>query len=1196
MSDPFDTRLEMIVEQALELEPSERDLFLDEHCKSEPTLRAELERLLQPEATEDGQGLRDAFQAAREEIHRRVEISPGTRLLDRFTVLRWIGSGGMADVYLVREDDFDRELALKVIGFGLHQSELNRQRFLNEARLLGLLQNQNIVPVHLMGELEDGRPYYAMRFVRGASLMDTIRHFHEPGGESQGPREGVLALHGLLRRFVAVCNAVSYAHSQGVIHRDIKPANIILGDDGEYSETFLVDWGLAKLVRPTNPVLDALNGSTTSTARGSAVSLPGSVSGTPEYMSPEQARGETDRIGPSSDIYSLGAAFYCMLTGRPPFLNENLSTLLQNVRAGHFPPPSQIQNHVPPGLQAVCLKAMALESTERYNSARDFARDIEAWMADEPVSAWREPLSTRVRRWVGRHRTAVSTGVLVGVASLAVGLWQLSKVNDVLEMKNRELLQANQSETAQRRSAQLNSARVTLDQGLAFCESGELARGILWLARAHRELPDDETDLNRVIRANLAGWSRGAHRLRFSRKHPGGFSLGAVALSPDCRNFITGGDSPETGKREVWLWDSSCGKPTGLVFPHRLGLKAVVFSPDGKRIVTGSSSDYSEHQGEARVWELTGDRHSSRLLAHPGFVYAVALSPDGKTILTGCEDGKARLWDATTGKILGDPLPHERQVVAVAFSPDGQTALTGSVGGTAMQWQVSTGKPVGGRMNLNGDVLQVAFRPPDGKTILTVSADGTARHWNARTTKPTGVTFRHPYSILDEESSLKRGGETREQRGSILVAAFSPDGKRLVTGGKDLTARLWDATNGEPIGEPLLHDDEVRAVTFGSDGKTILTSTWYNVYIWEVAHSRQLGFELQHQYWVAAVAFSPDGKQILTGSVEPKLVIGKGEARLWEASTGKALSEPLPHRLPVLSAAFSPDSKRFLTGGGYLRIGPGEVRLWDAETRQPIGNPLTYKEPIYVVAFSPDGRTFLTAGQDTHVRLYEVNTAKPVDTPSFTQSNPVVSAIFSPDGKILLTGDDQAVARLWNVATGQLIGNEILVGGVVLKALAFSPDGMTFLTGGDSGEARIWETLTGKPTSTVLRHKERIWTVAFSADGKTILTGSSDKSARLWDVATGRAVGPSLRHQNWVSSATFSPDGKLVLTGSRDGTARLWEKPGLLEGNSERVTLWAEVVTGKELDEVGMVRELNIEAQRHRLEQLGELNESAGSP
>src|SRR5262245_14077487 len=264
----------------------------------------------------------------------------------------------------------------------------------------------------------DGRPYYAMRFIRGDSLKEAIEGFHAEGSWRRDPGRRTLELHKLLLRFVDVCNAIDYAHSRGVLHRDLKPGNIIVGRHGE---TLVVDWGLAKATGQSDPA----TGERTlmpSSASGSAETLPGSALGTPSYMSPEQAEGQLDRLGPRSDVYSLGATLYCLLTGGPPFEGD-VADVIRAVQRGDFRPPRQLDSAIDTALEAVCLKAMALKPEDRYGSCRALAEDIERWMADEPLSAFRDGPSRRLGRWMRRHRAAAQAGAvaLVLIAVVATG-------------------------------------------------------------------------------------------------------------------------------------------------------------------------------------------------------------------------------------------------------------------------------------------------------------------------------------------------------------------------------------------------------------------------------------------------------------------------------------------------------------------------------------------------------------------------------------------------------------------------------------------------------------------------------------------------------------------------------------------------------------------------------------------------------
>jgi serine/threonine protein kinase/tetratricopeptide (TPR) repeat protein len=371
---------------------------------------------------------------------------PGSGL--RYRILRPHARGGLGEVFVALDQELHREVALKEIQEERAHDTVSRGRFLLEAEITGGLEHPGIVPVYGLGQYSDGRPFYAMRFIKGDNLKEAIRRFHEAEKPGRDPGERSLALRDLLRRFVDVCNAVAYAHSRGVLHRDLKPGNIMLG---KYGETLIVDWGLAKSVGRSDQtrVTEEI---TFLPSSGSdwAATVMGTVIGTPAYMSPEQAAGRLDLLGPASDIYSLGATHYALLTGTAPFDESDKGELLQQVQRGAWRPPRQVKPNTPLPLDAICRKAMALKPEDRYATALALAGDVEHWLADEPVTAYREPWTVRSRRWLRRHRalvTGLAAALLVGLVGLAGGLVFVTGLN-------RQLAEANINERQAREQAE----------------------------------------------------------------------------------------------------------------------------------------------------------------------------------------------------------------------------------------------------------------------------------------------------------------------------------------------------------------------------------------------------------------------------------------------------------------------------------------------------------------------------------------------------------------------------------------------------------------------------------------------------------------------------------------------------------------------------------------------------------------------
>jgi tetratricopeptide (TPR) repeat protein/tRNA A-37 threonylcarbamoyl transferase component Bud32 len=342
-------------------------------------------------------------------------VAPPVRDGVRFRNLRPHARGGLGEVFVADDAELGREVAVKEIQLHRADDPASRARFVREAEITGALEHPGVIPVYALGAHPDGRPYYAMRFVRGETLKAAIDRHH-----ALPPAARPAELRRLLGRLIDVCNAVAYAHSRGVVHRDLKPANVLLGPFGE---TLVVDWGLAKAGVGRHTDDDATTDPTVRPSGSDAPTRPGSALGTPGYMSPEQAAGRHDAVGPASDVFGLGATLYCLLTGRKPFEGTTVEDEVAQTRKCQFRPPREVNRDVPPALEAICRKALALDPADRYPSPLGLAADLERWLADEPVGVYRDPWPVRAGRWARRHRPAVAAAaVLLVTATVASGL------------------------------------------------------------------------------------------------------------------------------------------------------------------------------------------------------------------------------------------------------------------------------------------------------------------------------------------------------------------------------------------------------------------------------------------------------------------------------------------------------------------------------------------------------------------------------------------------------------------------------------------------------------------------------------------------------------------------------------------------------------------------------------------------------
>ncbi|HKI17309.1 MAG TPA: serine/threonine-protein kinase, partial [Isosphaeraceae bacterium] len=502
------------------------------------------------------------------------------RVFGDYEIIREIARGGMGVVFQARQVSLNRIVALKMILAGQLANDVEVRRFYKEAEAAAGLDHPGIVPIYEVGQ-HQGQHYFSMGFIDGESLAHKVADGPLPSRQAAS----------LVQQ---IAQAVQYAHEHDVIHRDLKPANVLLDAQGR---TRVTDFGLAKKVKA-----------------GGGLTASGQIMGTPSYMPPEQAAGKNDEVGPSADVYALGAILYCLLTGRPPFQAATTMDTLIQVLEQEPVPPRQLNAQVARDLETICLACLQKAPARRYTSAAALGEDLRRYLAGEPILARPVGRTERLWRWCKRNPWLSATIGTVAAALVAVAVistyFSVELGKSSLELK-KSLSQSNQ-----------RLAAVNFERGQAAFERGEIGPGLLFMAESWRSaVVAGDPEWQHAARANLSAWQHQAPRIKG-------------------------------------------------VFSHAKAVVCVAYSPDGKTILTGSQDN------TAHLWDAETGRPLGAPLEHGGAVVVVAFSPDGKAALTASRDKTVRIWDAATGKPLLPPLLHQNPLKTAVFSPDGKLILT----------------------------------------------------------------------------------------------------------------------------------------------------------------------------------------------------------------------------------------------------------------------------------------------------------------------------------------------------------------------------------------------------------------------------------------------------------------------------------------------------------------------------------------
>ncbi len=1031
------------------------------------------------------------------------------RYFGDYVLLEQIARGGMGVIYKARQESLNRVVAVKLILAGELASEDDVKRFYSEAKVAASLHHPNIVAIHEVGQ-HQGQHYFSMDYVRGTSLAEQIRR--QP-----------LSTEDAVQYVKTIAEAIHYAHQQGTLHRDLKPSNILID---EQNQPRITDFGLAKQV-----------------SGDSDLTATGQILGTPNYMPPEQAMAKPSLIGPPSDVYSLGAVLYELLTGRPPFVGGTAIETLLQVRQAEVVTPRLLNPYVPRDLETICLKCLDKEPHRRYATAAQLAEDLDRYLTDEPILA--RPLSLPVRAWKWcRRKPLVATLYTVVMLAFFVVMsqWMRAEYHRLREVQARiaAVKAKARADHEAIRAANLalraeNLARSSQSHALAAEKARKQRERSLYIARM--TLATQAVDQGNFRRASSLLEKYGPHT---SLQYLRGFEW-----------------------HYLWRRVNHTGALTVL---HGQRVYAVDVTSDGRWLVTGG------RDGTAKLWDLESGQLEGVFKGHEGYVACLAISPDGEKLCTGSNDHTIKLWDMESRQPLATIASHEQDVRGVAFSTDGKLIASAGWDHTVRIHAADGGKEIAVYRDHTNAVFAVAFSP-DGKSLVSTSLDQTIRLWN-----------------LESGKSVLTINKPRGQRAYAI--AISPDGKTIASGSSDDggSVELWDLETGEKKAQFTGHLGFVDAVAFSPDGTTLASGSFdQTVRLWDVATGEQREIFRGHAGYVRAVRFLPGGSSIVTGSFD-------GMAKVWRLGDDKNLSTAVDRG--ALATAWSPDGQTVAVG----TWGFG-VYLIDTATGQLQHTLEGHTGTVYRTTFSGDGKLVASASRDKTVRVWDVETGMLQHT--FEGHTSAVRCLaIAPDGTTVVSADEQGEIALWNIENGQLIQSHqhtdedgkphpisalvfspngqalALIGRFVTMldlptgesrrigsrsdsgyAIAFSPQGNLIATADREESVWLWS-LAGKRKLALSGHVHRIECIAFSPDGKIVATGSRDHTIKLWDVQTGEERTTLTGHANIVNSLAFSPDGGTLVSGSTDRTVRFWRaatETDVVAFRSQPITIKAEL-------------------------------------
>ncbi|QDV42963.1 Serine/threonine-protein kinase PrkC [Stieleria neptunia] len=1095
---------------------------------------------------------------------RATALSAGQQL-DDFRIVREIGRGGMGIVYEAQQVSLRRRVALKILLLPLLSTDLQRQRFANEAFIAAQLRHPNIVSVISIG-CEGNIHYYAMEYIGGPSLADIIRQGSpsrkrlatnsEPDTDETEDldRSKPLANSSHLtwipehgpdsRRWGAsvaltVARALQYAHDSGVLHRDIKPSNLLFDEQGK---VHLTDFGLAQHTHQ------------------SALTRTGDIVGTLRYISPEQASGNRKPIDARSDIYSLGLTLYEIAAGRPAFPETSPAQLLAQVFHDEPLPLRHVDASIPVDLETIVLRATAKDPADRYESAESLANDLERFLNRQPINAKRLSFQEVAARWFWRHRRRLLFAsfygllliVVLGCSTIAIFLSQLATKRALVTAEANAMHAqeaVRQYQISHRRTTQLLYVANMHAAGQAE-RVGDLSR-LSEILHLHQQVETDhcvhgfEYDLlcERTKTASKELWTTEG-------------ALYSVCVSPDGNKIAFAGQDANVRVLDLSSGDLVCQFPT-----EQGEVNQVVFDQTGTRLATTGDT------GTVCLWDSQTGQKRRRISAHDGQSYGVAWVPNDRGVISCGADRQIKVWpisgNSTAENVLGS---HRRSVEAISLSDDGRWLVSAGSDHVASVWDTTSKRCIQAIVPGNASVNCVASSD-EGMVVLG--------------TKAGIVAAFH----LDDPTQFWCAAHFD----SISSVGFASDGRTVIAGDHGGVLRVWEpmdsgqlrsgTTTASPLPIAMVRPDSVQLTTKDdladqlqkggvaglqreTDTQFVRTHAMRQIASWE-AHLGRV-YSVQSIGNGAAVSTGQDGRlvrwrfgqetmQSVSGPAEQPIrrfamgddgrimTVHQNSTTIGEVADG-SLVDILTSDLNSITAVQTSPSHQWLAVGGP---GPA-IEIWDlASSTRTCRIDVSGKGFVSKIVFSPDERLIAVVGMRTKnsvpghegvIRVYDVHSGKR----RFAMAAADCQAMaFQPNTEPpTLVCHDRHDLLIWRL--GSQPDRVADAHDNAISQIRFSRNGQLFATASHDRSAVLWDA-RGNRLATLVGHNDRVFAACLHPNGRTLVTGSEDGEVRLWNVATGQPLFVLRSFSSPIRQLGFSSDARNLACLLDDGTLHLLE-------------------------------------------------------